>query len=213
MVELVPLDDDDREWLRSTLARHRELTGSDVADRLLGQWGSEVGSFLKVMPEDVRRVLNVMREAEAEGQRPFDLQAGPLLRVLLLQLEDEEQVLVVTMHHIVSDGWSMGIFIHEFVSLYGAYRSGEESPLAELPLQYADFAVWQRGWLQGAVLEQQLEYWRKQLGGRLPVLELPGDRPRPAVRSYGGANYSFRLSGELSAGLRAREFRACHRAR
>jgi NRPS condensation-like uncharacterized protein len=105
------------------------------------------------------------REAEAEGQRPFDLQAGPLLRVLLLQLEDEEQVLVVTMHHIVSDGWSMGIFIREFVSLYAAYRSGAESELAELPLQYADFAVWQRGWLQGAVLEQQLAYWREQLGG------------------------------------------------
>ena len=142
------------------------------------------------------------REAEAEAQRPFDLQAGPLLRVLLLQLEEEEQVLVVTMHHIVSDGWSMGIFIRELASLYGAYRSGAETPLAELPLQYADFAVWQRGWLQGAVLEQQLEYWREQLGGRLPVLELPADRPRPAVRSYGGANYSFRLSGELSAGLR-----------
>jgi acyl carrier protein len=140
------------------------------------------------------------QEAEAEGQRPFDLQAGPLLRVLLLQLEDEEQVLVVTMHHIVSDGWSMGIFIRELASLYAAYLSGEESPLGELPLQYADFAVWQREWLQGAVLEEQLGYWREQLGGRLAVLELPGDRPRPAVQSYRGANYSFRLSRELSAG-------------
>jgi hypothetical protein len=146
--------------------------------------------------------LEARREAEAEGQRPFDLQAGPLLRVLLLQLEDEEQVLVVTMHHIVSDGWSMGIFIRELASLYAAYRSGEESPLGELPLQYADFAVWQREWLQGAVLEEQLGYWREQLGGRLAVLELPGDRPRPAVQSYRGANYSFRLSRELSAGLR-----------
>src|SRR6185295_13533602 len=140
--------------------------------------------------------------AAAEGQQPFDLQAGPMLRVLLLQLEDEEQVLVVTMHHIVSDGWSMGIFIRELASLYGAYREGEESPLRELPLQYADFAVWQRGWLQGAVLEQQLAYWREQLGGRLPVLELPGDRARPALQSYGGANYSFRLRKELSAGLK-----------
>jgi hypothetical protein len=93
---------------------------------------------------------------------------------LLLQLEDEEQVLVVTMHHIVSDGWSMGIFIGSWRVCTRLTVAGRESPLGELPLQYADFAVWQREWLQGAVLEEQLGYWREQLGGRLAVLELRG---------------------------------------
>ena len=138
---------------------------------------------------------------QEEAQRPFDLSVGPLLRVKLLQLGETEQVVLLTMHHIVSDGWSMGVLIGEVAALYEAYREGRESPLPELAIQYGDFAVWQREWLQGEVLEQQLSYWRQQLAA-LPVLELPTDRARPAVQSYRGAHHSFRLAPELAAGLK-----------
>ena len=124
-----------------------------------------------------------------------------MLRVKLLRLSDEEHVVLLTMHHIVSDGWSMGV-LKEVATLYEAYSQGAESPLPELPMQYADFAVWQRGWLQGEELERQLAYWREQLGGELPRLELPTDRERPAVPSYRGAQLGFRLSPEVSAGLK-----------
>ena len=141
------------------------------------------------------------RLAKEEAQRPFDLSVGPLLRVKLLQLGETEQVVLLTMHHIVSDGWSMGVLIGEVAALYEAYREGRESPLPELAIQYGDFAVWQREWLQGEVLEQQLRYWRQQLAA-LPVLELPTDGARPAVQSYRGAHHSFRLAPELAAGLK-----------
>src|ERR1051326_9231687 len=96
---------------------------------------------------------------------PFNLARGPLLRVTLLRLGEEEHVLLLTMHHIVSDGWSMSVLVREVAALYEAYSRGEESPLEELPIQYADFAVWQREWLSGEVLEKQLGYWRGQLAG------------------------------------------------
>src|SRR5215207_166577 len=127
-----------------------------------------------------------LREAEArrlaavEARRPFDLARGPLLRVQLLRLAAEEHVLLLTMHHIVSDGWSMGVLVKEAAALYRAFAAGRPSPLAELPVQYADYAAWQRGWLQGEVLESQIAYWREQLAGAPPVLELPTDHPRPA---------------------------------
>src|SRR4029077_9069413 len=113
-----------------------------------------------------------------EADRPFDLCAGPLLRATLLRLRDDDHILILTTHHIVSDAWSMGIFTRELWTLYGAYANGRPSPLEELPVQYADYAVWQREWLQGEVLESQLSYWRKQLEN-LPVLNLPTDGPRP----------------------------------
>ena len=140
------------------------------------------------------------------------MSTGPLLRVRLLTLGADEHIVILTMHHIVSDGWSMGLLLNEIASLYRAYSAGEESPLPELPLQYADYAVWQREWLQGEVLEAELGYWREQLRGELPVLELPTDRPRPAVQSYRGAREFFRLDAsccravaavESSAGLHA----------
>src|SRR4029079_18080610 len=112
-------------------------------------------------------------------------------------------VLLLTMHHIVSDGWSMGILTREVVALYEAYLEGEESPLAELEIQYADYAVWQREWLQGEVLERQLGYWKEQLAGAPPVLELPIDYPRPAVQTFRGAHQTMSLSEELSSGLKA----------
>src|SRR5689334_3034187 len=116
--------------------------------------------------------------SEEEAQHPFDLVTGSLMRARLLRLSTEEHVLLLSMHHIVSDGWSMGLLIREVATLYEAYAVGASSPLKELNLQYGDYAVWQREWLQGEVLEQQLAYWREQLGGELPVLQLPLDKPR-----------------------------------
>ncbi|RKG94303.1 non-ribosomal peptide synthetase, partial [Corallococcus carmarthensis] len=139
---------------------------------------------------------------EKEILRPFDLANGPLLRVLLLKLEDHRHVLVVTMHHIVSDGWSLDVLVREVATLYGAFAQGARSPLPPLRMQYADYAAWQRGWLQGEVLEAQLGYWREQLRGAPPVLELPTDKPRPAVRAYRGAQRSVVFSRELTEGLK-----------
>src|SRR5689334_4591622 len=148
------------------------------------------------------REREVQRIAEAEARLPFDLERGPLLRVRLLQVADEEQVLLVTMHHIVSDGWSMGVLVKEVATLYTAFAKGEASPLEELPIQYADYAVWQREWLRGEVLERQLEYWREQLAGAAPVLELPSDRPRPAVQSFRGSYEPVTVSAAVTARLK-----------
>ncbi len=155
------------------------------------------------------RTSEAQRLANEEAQQPFDLSRGPLLRMRLLRLSEAEHVLLLTMHHIISDGWSLGVLGQELATLYEAYQAGESSPLAELAIQYADFAVWQREWLRGEVLEKQLEYWREQLGGELPVLELPTDRPRPARQSYRGAAANIEVSAEVSAaveGTRARRW-------
>ncbi|HKP83856.1 MAG TPA: condensation domain-containing protein, partial [Pyrinomonadaceae bacterium] len=144
----------------------------------------------------------VKRLVQREALQPFELATGPLLRATLLRRGAEEHVLLFTMHHIVSDGWSMGLLVREVAALYKAYQGGEESPLEELAVQYADYAVWQREWLAGEVLEGQLEYWRRQLAGAPAVLELPTDRPRPRVQSYRGATSEFRLNAELTAGLK-----------
>ena len=148
------------------------------------------------------REQETLRLARAEAQRPFDLEKGPLLRVTLLRLEEQAHVILFTMHHIVSDGWSTGILIRELTTLYTAYDSGQSCNLPELPIQYVDFAVWQRQWLQGEVLNKQLNYWKQQLGGDLPVLELPTDRPRPAIQTDQGATQSFTLSPSLTAALK-----------
>ncbi|MGQ4807003.1 Tyrocidine synthase 3 [Candidatus Entotheonellaceae bacterium PAL068K] len=143
----------------------------------------------------------VDRLAAVEAQRAFDLTVGPLLRVTLLQLDAADHVLLITMHHMVSDEWSSSIFIREFSALYAAFVRGEPSPLAALPIQYADFAHWQRQWLEGEVMERHLHYWRQQLAGAPPHLELRTDHPRPAVQSFSGAWYRFELSRALSAQL------------
>ena len=152
--------------------------------------------------EEAEREAAIRRAVTSDSHELFDLANGPLLRVKLLRLGAEEHVVLLTMHHIVSDGWSMGLLIKEVATLYEAYSSGEESALTELPVQYGDFAMWQQGWLQGEALERQLIYWREQLGGRLPVLELPTDRPRPAVQSYRGARLGLGLPDELSTELK-----------
>ncbi|MDQ1592736.1 MAG: hypothetical protein QOG71_3363 [Pyrinomonadaceae bacterium] len=147
------------------------------------------------------------REAEArrlaaeEAQRPFDLSRGTLLRCALLRLDADEFILLFTMHHIVSDGWSAGVLIRDLTAIYEAYAASLPSPLAELPIQFADFAHWQREWLQGEVLEHRLAYWRKQFGDALPVLNLPTDRPRPPVPTDHGAIQTLALPARLRAAI------------
>ncbi|GMU10103.1 non-ribosomal peptide synthetase/type I polyketide synthase [Corallococcus caeni] len=150
---------------------------------------------------DAERAARVRQRAEAETQRPFNLAEGPLLRALLLRVGEEEHVLVVTMHHIVSDGWSMALLVREVASLYAAFSSGLPPSLAPLPLQYADFASWQRQWLQGDVLSRQLDFWRQHLLGAPALLELPTDRPRPAVQSSRGAYVPVQLPQPLTSRL------------
>jgi amino acid adenylation domain-containing protein len=155
---------------------------------------------LSRLPEDAREP-EARRLAAEEARTPFCLSTGPLLRATLLRLRADEHVVLLTMHHIVSDGWSAGVLIREIVALYEAFSRGEASPLPELSIQYVDYAVWQRQWMQGEVLEKQLRYWREQLSGSLPMLVLPTDRPRPAVQSFHGARHSQTLPRSLSDGI------------
>ncbi|HEY0098846.1 MAG TPA: amino acid adenylation domain-containing protein, partial [Pyrinomonadaceae bacterium] len=139
--------------------------------------------------------------ATEETQRPFNLIMGPLLRVVLARLGEREHVLLLTLHHIIFDGWSFSVLLREIAALYEAEVTGKPSPLTELPVQYADFAHWQREWLQGGVLEEQLGYWRKQLAGST-VLQLPTDRPRPETQTFRGGRHLSSISAELSASLK-----------
>ncbi|HEY0375487.1 MAG TPA: amino acid adenylation domain-containing protein [Pyrinomonadaceae bacterium] len=148
------------------------------------------------------REAEVERLAREEAQHRFELSRGPMLRVSVLRAGEHEHVVILTMHHIVSDAWSMGVLVREVAALYEAYSQGLPSPLPELPIQYADYAHWQREWLSGDVLEQQLSYWREQLGGELPVLELPTDRARPSVQSYRGGQLSFEVNEEVTTRLK-----------
>ncbi|MFL5542253.1 MAG: amino acid adenylation domain-containing protein, partial [Longimicrobiaceae bacterium] len=150
--------------------------------------------------EEAEREARVRRRAAAEAARPFDLAAGPLFRAALLRLGEEDHALLLSTHHVVSDGWSMEVLFRELAALYAAYREGRMVALPGPAVQYADFALWQREQLAGKALERQLAYWREQLAGAPALLELPTDRPRPAARSYRGAHEPF----ELPAGVRER---------
>lgn len=151
--------------------------------------------------------LEVDRLISEEAQIPFDLAQGPLIRLTLLVLGntiyegEREHILLFTLHHIVSDGWSEDIFIREFMTLYGAFLHGSSSPLGKLPIQYADYAVWQREWLQGVVLERLLSYWKNQLSGAPLILDLPTDYPRSLVQSYRGRTHRFVINGSLTSQL------------
>ncbi len=144
----------------------------------------------------------VQQHISEEPSKPFNLSSDSLLRVSLLQLADSSHVLQITVHHIVADVWSVGIFIRELSTLYQAFCRGESSPLAELPIQYADFAEWQRQWLRGDVLESQLNYWKQQLAGAPPLLELPTDRPRPPVQTFQGNRHRSQFSADLTQKIR-----------
>ncbi|HZH99277.1 MAG TPA: condensation domain-containing protein, partial [Fimbriimonadaceae bacterium] len=155
---------------------------------------------LTTLPE-AEREDEAKRRARQEARRPFDLERGPLFRAKLLRLGEEEHLLLLTMHHVVSDGWSMGVLWRELGALYGAFSEGKPSPLAELPIQYADYALWQRQWLTGEVLDSQLTYWKERLA-ELSPLELPTDRPRSAAQTHRGASQELVLSESLTEALR-----------
>ena len=157
---------------------------------------------LRKLPE-TERETEVRRLVTEGAERPFDLSQGPLFRVALLRLGDEEHVGLLTMHHIVSDGWSTGILIREMARLYVAFSSGGSLSLPELPIQYVDFAHWQRQWLQGEVLETQLAYWKQQLAGAPSLLDLSTDHPRPVLQTFRGAHQSLMLPKTLTEGFKA----------
>ncbi|MBV9774929.1 MAG: amino acid adenylation domain-containing protein, partial [Gemmatimonadetes bacterium] len=157
---------------------------------------------LRALPDD-QRTGEVHRRVMEEVARPFDLARGPLFRALLMRIGDEEWGLVLNLHHIVSDGWSTSVLTREMAALYEAYSRGAESPLPELPIQYGDYAVWQRGWLTGERLDEQIAYWRTQLAGAPPALELPTDQPRPPVPGVQGASVRFTVPPAVAGGLRA----------
>lgn len=152
--------------------------------------------------DPAEREIKIMHLAEQEAQKPFDLAHGPLLRIHLVKVADQDHVLLFTMHHIISDGWSVGLLIKEVATLYQGLVTNRPVPLPELPLQYIDFAYWQRNWLQGQVLEAQLDYWRKQLQGAPPLLELPTDRPRPAVQTFHGRTVQYSLPKQIADALK-----------
>jgi len=156
---------------------------------------------LRDLPETARD-REVQRLVTEDCQQLFDLASGPLLRSKLLQLDEQEHLLLFVIHHIISDGWSAGVLIREIAALYSAFSQNQPSPLPELPIQYADFAIWQRQWLQGDILETQLAYWKQQLGSTPPVLELPTDRPRSATQTTRSAKQLLALSPALTEALK-----------
>jgi amino acid adenylation domain-containing protein len=149
------------------------------------------------------REIEAQRIVNVEVRKPFNLATGPLLRVQLLRLGEEEFIVMLSLHHIIADGWSLDVLIREIIVLYPAMSAGEASPLPDLPLQYADFARWQRQYLQGEIVERQLAYWQKQLAGIPPLLELPADHPRPPEQSYRGTLRSSMLTPALTESLRS----------
>ncbi|WP_164002997.1 non-ribosomal peptide synthetase, partial [Pyxidicoccus caerfyrddinensis] len=186
------------ESLRTTFGARGEIPVQVISAEPLLAFGVK---DLSTVPGDVREA-EAMRLVEEESQRPFDLEHGPLLRMTLLRLSEQEHVLVLVMHHIVSDGWSMNVLVREIAALYEAFSEGRTSPLPELAVQYADYAVWQREWQKGAVLEAQLRYWRQQLEGATRALELPTDRPRPAVQAFRGRHVEAQWSKRLWDGAK-----------
>lgn len=189
--------------LNEVIRRHEILrTVFTERDSRVGQ--SVLPSFDLALPMfDLSQLSRTQADQEvqclidAEAARPFNLEQGPLLRAMLLKRSDEEHGLSLIIHHIVMDGWSIDIFMGELIVLYEAFSAHQPSPLPDLPLQYADFAAWQREWITGGVLEDQLAYWKKQLSGDLPMLEVPTDHPRPQRLTYRGADGDFVLTPDL----------------
>lgn len=195
--------------LNEIVRRHEILrTTFDVID---GQLCQVIAPELqlKVSYQDLwavpldRREVEAIRIATLEGQRPFDLEKGPLLRFKVLRLADNEYIFLPTPHHLISDGWSNGVFIRELVALYGAFSENRPSPLPEPAIQYADYAVWQREWLRGERLWGLLAYWKHQLGGEIPLLQLPTDHPRPSVLRFSGGTETLILRADLTDDIKA----------
>lgn len=156
---------------------------------------------LRHLPEPEREI-EVRRVIAEERQKPFQLSRAPLFRCLLLRTAEEEHIFIITIHHIITDGWSMSVFLTELAVSYESYLEQRPASLPELTVQYADFAVWQRNWLRGEVFDRLLDYWQQQLKGAPARLELPADKPRPAIQTYRGASQFASLSPELTHSLR-----------
>ncbi|MBI6976377.1 non-ribosomal peptide synthetase [Pseudomonas lactis] len=153
--------------------------------------------------DELQRQQRLQQLADVEAHTPFNLETGPLLRACVVKAGEQEHYLVLTLHHIVTEGWAMDIFARELSALYEAFIDERDSPLPALPVQYLDYSVWQRRWMEAGERQRQLDYWTAQLGNEHPLLELPGDRPRPPVQSHRGELYRFDLSDELAARVRA----------
>ena len=199
-----------RKALQAIVARHDDLrTIFRIVD---GEPKQLVQDFTLAVPLiDLSTSDDAQREAEAlnilrhEARRPFDLSAGPLIRAVIVRMREDEHILLVTLHHIITDGWSFGIIHRELSSFYEAFVAGRPSPFAELPIQYSDYAMWQREWFEGEVYESQLAYWKKQFATVPPALELPADHPRPSVQAYRafrGDQQSITLSADLTRRIR-----------
>ncbi|WP_242895189.1 non-ribosomal peptide synthetase [Actinomadura litoris] len=200
--------------LTEIVARHEALRTRFVADgdtpRQAIDPPSRVGLAVADVSGAADPVAEARRLADAEARTPFDLARGPLLRAGLIRLADADHVMLLTLHHIVADGWSWGVLASELGTLYEAFAAGEPSPLPPLEIQYADFAEWQRDWMSGDVLEERLGYWRDRLRGMPTVLELPADRARPSVPSHTAGAVPFTVPAEVAA--RLRDLGARHRA-
>ncbi|MEW6301939.1 MAG: amino acid adenylation domain-containing protein [Verrucomicrobiota bacterium] len=195
--------------LNALVARHGSLrtSFSNAQGRPTAQRAAAVKIELSVVAldhlSDQEQPAHMERVMTGEAEQPFDLGKAPLLRTKLLRLNNRKHLLMLITHHIISDGWTMAVLYRELRELYDAFAHGTSASLPELPLEFDDYARWQREWLQGQVLEEQLAYWKRQLQGPLPVLELPADHPRPAQQSYRGAVKCFALPDALSAALRS----------
>ncbi len=186
----------------SVLRTRFEVAGQSPVQRVFPASAVEIPVFdLSALPE-AAQAEQVRHRVAAEGRRPFDLAHGPMVRASLLRLHEQEHVALFAMHHIASDGWSFGVLVREVAALYPAFAQEQPSPLPELPIQYADYALWQRRWLEAGALGEQLAYWRGKLAGAPPVLALPTDRPRPAVQRFRGDRHDATLAAESFAGLR-----------
>ncbi|WP_262880283.1 non-ribosomal peptide synthetase, partial [Pseudomonas paralcaligenes] len=190
------------------VARHETLRSlfseqdGHVRQRVLEPFAVAIATDDLTALESSEREEQVCKRVDAEALAPFDLARGPLLRVQLLKLEEQEHVLLLTLHHIVADGWSYNVLIDEFIRLYDAACSGAEADLQPLPIQYRDYALWQRNWLEAGEQDRQLDYWRSKLGDDHAPLELPIDHPRPLSPSYRGARYEFQVAPALADRLR-----------
>jgi amino acid adenylation domain-containing protein len=197
-----------RRALVSIMARHEALrtTFALVDGAPVQRFTSKGNSRFPLLEHDLRGHNDVQAELERltaeETATSFDLEAGPLIRGRLIRISDEEHTLLITMHHIVSDGWSLGILVNEMSALYSAYLRGAADPLPELRIQYADYAVWQRSWIEGEIMRQQVEYWKETLSGAPALLELPADHPRPAQQDFAGDRLELVLDEQLTNGLR-----------
>lgn len=187
-----------RESLDMIVLRHEVLRTRFVAVEGVPLQQIDLPAEVDWQQVDPKDRAEAQRLVEKESRRPFDLATGPLLRALLLRLAPDEFILLLTMHHIVTDGWSAGVLANELGHFYQRHERGEAASLLELPVQYADFAAWHRDYLSTGLLDSQIEYWKRQLAGAPPVLHLPTDLPVPAVRSYGGAKKTIRLSTDLA---------------